>query len=124
MRAARYALDLVRLTGAEILLVHCHRRYPSYLGEPHLQKAITKIRDDSNKLMEPYRELFEKAGVAFTERLLEGPARQAIPDVAEIENVDLIVMGSRGRTDFQGMVLGSVAHKVLNATSCPVLVVR
>jgi nucleotide-binding universal stress UspA family protein len=39
-------------------------------------------------------------------------------------NADLIIIGSRGLTDWQGLLLGSVAHKVIHHATCPVLVVR
>jgi nucleotide-binding universal stress UspA family protein len=36
----------------------------------------------------------------------------------------MIVMGSRGRTNLEGLILGSVAHRVLHAAACPVLIIR
>jgi hypothetical protein len=41
-----------------------------------------------------------------------------------IEGCDLIVMGSRGLSDFSGMVMGSVSHRVLRHAAMPVLIVR
>ena len=43
---------------------------------------------------------------------------------AEDLDADLIVMGSRGRSDIEGLLLGSVTHKVLTLATVPVLVVR
>ncbi len=37
---------------------------------------------------------------------------------------DLIVMGTRGLSDFSGLLLGSIAHKVIHHADCPVLVTR
>ncbi len=124
MNAAQCALDLAKGTGAEIILMHCHRPFPDMLGEPFLQKAIDHRLEKSQKLLAPYEELFNKHGVQFTERLIEGPPRDIISEVAELEKCDMIVMGSRGRTDLEGLFLGSAAHKVLHTAPCPVLVVK
>jgi nucleotide-binding universal stress UspA family protein len=124
MRAAEYALELARLMDAEIVLIHCHRPFPVVLGEPYFQKAINKIMEKSNQLLDPYRKLFRESGVRFTERILEGPAGDVISDVAEIEKADMIIMGSRGHSDLKGLFLGSVAHRVLHSAPCPVLVIR
>ena len=51
------------------------------------------------------------------------PAEGAIVDYAEKENVDLIVVGTRGRTGFSKKLLGSVALGVTHAV-CPVTVVK
>ena len=50
-------------------------------------------------------------------------AREIIQDAKEHE-ADIIVMGSRGRGDLAGLVLGSTAHKVIHLADRPVLVVR
>jgi nucleotide-binding universal stress UspA family protein len=124
MRAARYALDLSKLTGAEIILIYCHRPFPALLGEPFFQKAVIRTLEKSNQLLEPYRELCRERGVSFSDRILEGSPGRMISEAAEIEQCDMIIMGSRGRTDLEGLFLGSVTHRVLTAATCPVLVVR
>ena len=45
--------------------------------------------------------------------MMEGHPDDAITEVARDENCDLIVMGSRGRSDLQGLLLGSNTHRVL-----------
>jgi nucleotide-binding universal stress UspA family protein len=50
-------------------------------------------------------------------------AREIVNDADEL-NADLIVMGSRGRGDIAGLILGSTAHKVIHLSDRPVLVVR
>ena len=55
---------------------------------------------------------------------LAGRAAQEIMDVAVTEDAGLIVMGSRGMSDWQGLLVGSVAHKVVHLSSVPVLIVR
>ncbi len=124
MRAAGYAADMAKLMDSEILLIHCHKSFPAILGEPYFQKAIDKIFKKSNELLDPYRQIVQDAGVTFIDRILEGPAAQAISEVANIEKIDLIVMGCRGRNDLEGLLLGSCTHRVLKTAPCPVLVVR
>ena len=58
------------------------------------------------------------------DRIFEGPAGHAICEAAEIEKVDMIVMGTRGGNDLEGLLLGSCTHRVLKTAPCPVLVVR
>jgi nucleotide-binding universal stress UspA family protein len=124
MRAAEYAADMATLVKSDILLMHCHKAFPAVLGEPYFQKAINKIMKKSNELLNPYRDMLQDSGVAFVDRILEGPATQAICKVAQIEEVDLIIMGCRGRSDLEGLLLGSCTHRVLKTAPCPVLVIR
>ncbi len=55
---------------------------------------------------------------------LGGTVARDIVDVARELKASLIVMGTRGLTDWQGLLLGSVAHQVVHLASCPVMVVR
>jgi nucleotide-binding universal stress UspA family protein len=48
----------------------------------------------------------------------------AIVDYAERENIDLIVIGSRGLSGFKKLLLGSVASGVVTYANCPVMVVK
>jgi nucleotide-binding universal stress UspA family protein len=124
MQAAKYSAELAKLTNGEIVLMHCHKSFPVVLREPHFQNAINKIMEKSNVLVEPYRKLFQETGISFVERILEGPAANAICEVAKLEKLDMIVIGSRGRSKIEGLLLGSCTQRVLNMASCPVLVIR
>ncbi len=57
-------------------------------------------------------------------RLLRGSPAEVIARLAKREKVDLLVVGSRGVTEFQPMLLGSVSRKLLAQAPCPVLVVK
>jgi len=123
-RAAEYAVRMARYMNKEILLIHCHKHFPSLSGEPYYQKAVSKILSEANDLLEPFRQMIARAGIQFEERILEGQPGAKICEAAEIENCEMIIMGSRGRTELQGLILGSVAHRVLHSATCPVLVVK
>jgi nucleotide-binding universal stress UspA family protein len=55
---------------------------------------------------------------------LSGEQAKAIVDEAGRFDADLIIMGSRGLSDFQALLLGSVAHRVVHYAHSPVLIVR
>ncbi len=56
--------------------------------------------------------------------LLKGPARSVIPDFAEEKRVDLIVMGTVGRTGVSGLIIGNTAEAILTQVECSVLAVK
>ena len=123
-RAADFAVDLARLTEGRILLLYCHRPFPKVIREPYLQTMITRILEDAQERLAPYCDRLLQARVQFEERIAEGSAGKAIVQIAVIEKCDFIVMGTRGRSDLQGLLLGSVTHRVLQTAACPVMVVR
>ncbi len=106
------------------MLVYCHKKFPTVRGEPYLSEGIASILQDAEKLVEPYLQCLEKAGVPFEERLMEEPAGATITNVATIEKCELIIMGSRGLSNLEGLIIGSVTHRVLHLASCSVLVVK
>ncbi|MCF8091678.1 MAG: universal stress protein [Desulfotignum sp.] len=122
--STRYAIDLAKKFNSRIILLHCHARFPVVLSEPYFQQAIDEIMKSSEDLVKPFEDMLEKAGVDFETRILEGTPGTHIADVAKIEKVDLIVMGSRGVSDLAGLFLGSVAHQVLHKAECPVFITK
>jgi nucleotide-binding universal stress UspA family protein len=66
----------------------------------------------------------EKAGFTVRPLLIDGIPWREIVTIADDENVDLIVVGSHGRSDIMQMLLGSVSENVIRHARQPVLVVR
>ena len=64
----------------------------------------------------------EKNGIEAEELIVEGAPVKSIVSVSG--DYDVIVMGTLGRTGFAKLMMGSVAERVVRASSCPVLVVR
>jgi nucleotide-binding universal stress UspA family protein len=70
---------------------------------------------------------FEEAGVdarGEIRRVSTGDTPQQIIEVAAATRADLIVLGSRGMTEWKSLLLGGVANKVVHHAACPVLLVR
>jgi nucleotide-binding universal stress UspA family protein len=124
MKATEYAIDFVKNYQAEIILIHCHRAFPSYLGEPLFQEMISSTLDKANRILEPYKKKLADQNISFTDHLFEEPVGKMIAEVASSKKADLIIMGTRGKTDLEGLIIGSVTHQVLHLAHCPVLVIR
>jgi nucleotide-binding universal stress UspA family protein len=124
MHSTQAAIELAKQFKSKIVLLHCHSRFPVVLSEPYFQQAINEIMKTSEDLIKPFETMLEESRVAYEVRILEGLPGTTISDVARIEETDVIVMGSRGVTDFEGLFLGSVAHQVLHKSNCPVFIVK
>ena len=70
-------------------------------------------------------DIAKERGVKAIDRMvMEGNPADAILKVAENNNVDLIVLGTRGQSDLQGLLVGSVSHKVSHLAPCTCISVR
>ena len=125
LHAAKNAADLARSMNSEILrIVIAYEPVPPYLGEPNMQVAISaRMKEAETTLQKALDAVGEIPGEIHTE-ILEGPAAEAILDVANTRKNDLIVMGSRGLGRLTGALLGSQSQKVVRHATCPVLIVR
>lgn len=123
-RVLEKAIDLARIVDAEIILVYCHKKFPKLLGRPYRNQVISDIMDNTQEVTAPFVEMMKESGVSYLERFMEGPAGTMIPIVAEHEHCEMIIMGSRGLSNIEGLIIGSTTHKVLHTAKCPVLVVK
>jgi len=125
LHAAHMAADLARsMKSIELRIVVAYESIPPYLGEPNMQYAIdARMKDAQSVLDNAVKEVGEIPGKVHTE-VLEGPAANAIIDVATTRESDVIVMGSRGLGRLAGLLLGSTSQKVVSHAPCPVMIVR
>jgi nucleotide-binding universal stress UspA family protein len=75
-------------------------------------------------MLEGYKNEAGKNGVSINIMMHQGDPAQIIIELSKKNEYDLIIMGTRGRTSFQELLLGSVSLKVLHHASCPVMVVQ
>jgi nucleotide-binding universal stress UspA family protein len=122
--AADAAADLARMSGARVVLLHCHMAFPLVREGRAYAEVMDELREISNTLMDPFRTLLAESGVEFTEELREGRPADMITEAAARLSADMIVMGSRGHSEVGGILLGSVTHRVLHTAPCNVLVIK
>jgi nucleotide-binding universal stress UspA family protein len=135
MKAAVYAIDIVKknksqLIALTVLDISTPRRISSsFITAPtYGLKELEEKRKEAQQWLDKFEKLAAKENnVKLKSEIIEDPISRvgsAIVDYAERENVDLIVIGSRGRTGFKKMLLGSVASDVVTYAYCPVMVVK
>lgn len=122
--ALRWALREASLRGASLRVLHAWA-YPTAVGFPTMRLVdIGVMRESSEALL---ADAIAKATadspptVSIDAVVTEGSAAQALLDASE--GADLLVVGTRGRGGFLGLVLGSVANQVVHHATCPVVIV-
>jgi nucleotide-binding universal stress UspA family protein len=121
--AVEHAAELARLTGSkEAFIVHICTACGTDLDpdEENMEAA--------NDIVQEAAALMEAAGLDVAVHVeTEYPPESvgnAIIEIAFDQQADLVVMGSRGLSEFKGMLLGSVSSKVVQKAACPVLVLK
>lgn len=141
MKAARIGIslskkfrsDLIGLTVIDLMSLP----YGYFLTQPGTRShdnILEEKRTEAKKWLDKIeRSMLEAVGepqvgkVEFRSEIIEDPfsrVESAIINYAESEGVDLIVMGTRGRSSFKRILLGSIASGVLSYAHCPVMTVR
>ncbi len=122
-RVLKAAEELAQLSQGEVWVLHVRER--ESLGRGGVVDMETA--DDAQKTVDDAVQELAKAGVKADgeiRRTIYGYAAREIVDSASEHDAGTIVMGSKGRGDLAGLVLGSTAHKVIHLADRPVLVVR
>jgi nucleotide-binding universal stress UspA family protein len=121
-RAVDLAAELAAGFGAEVIVVHLAETIAAWTVaiEAETPEEAIWLADDAVRRLKD-RGVSARAEVRGAVR---GAVAHGIVEVAEEEDAGLIVMGSRGLGDVAGLLLGSVAHKVLYLSNVPVLIAR
>ena len=122
--ALEYAMRLASKLQARLTLLHVIE--PLIVGSvetmPYL--FIHELEDKITHTMEPYRARITAAGLPCDYAIVHGVPFHVIVETARTDKIDLIIMGTHGRTGLRHVLLGSVAERVVRLAPCPVLVVR
>jgi nucleotide-binding universal stress UspA family protein len=126
-QALDYAIRLARTFNARLTLLHIIQPVPMAgvdmgvaLPETYLQELEEAVQGS----MEDALARVTAAGLTGERVVLYGVPFQEIVETAKARQVDIIVMGTHGRTGLMHVLLGSVAEKVVRLAPCSVLVVR
>ena len=125
--AVRAAVNLAKAFKATVHLVHAFDTpipiftpYEVVVPDAFLEQA----RESATRSLNASRDKIQAEDVSVKTHLTEGPAAPAIARAAEELGADLIVMGTRGNTRLQHVLLGSVAERTIRMAPCSVLTVK
>ncbi|MGA9171252.1 MAG: universal stress protein [Nitrososphaeraceae archaeon] len=133
MDAAAYAAAMARKNNAQLIVLHIlfsplgYEYSSGKFGDETIPSSVKQIFGAAkNEAEQWFNKIKERTGeVIRTEVIVtDTSVAGAIIRYAEEHNVDLIVVGTRGRSAFTKLLLGSVASAVVTYAHCPVLLIR
>lgn len=127
LRALKYALGLAKQFAKPGVVTVLHVDPPAFPGvERRLgHQAIADYHAANHEhALAPARAMLKRSKLAVDEVHAVGEIAETILDVARRRRIDLIVMGSHGRSAVKGVLLGSVSTKVIAQTDIPVTIIR
>ena len=125
--AAQWAVDIAKVTGAGVKIA-TSAFTPSPMSAPELVVGASTWQSEERELSEKTIDRIAAAvggkGVAIETFVGSGPAAEMLAELATAGDVELVVVGHRGRGAVARMLLGSVADRLVQISPKPVLVIR
>jgi len=133
-KAAEYAIDLSKSFGAHLyaITVTCIPASDNLSQKDVINKSLIENnidnndRKDAGKWFESFTQNAKENDIQLKTELINS-ARSVdyvILEYAERQKIDLIMVGTRGRTGFKKLLLGSIASSIVTYAHCPVMVVK
>ena len=134
--AADYAISLAelynsQLTALYVVSARVHNEFNSDMPEEKMPDQIRKIMNEAKIESEPWfnrirRAIENESLINFQTKIILSSVKVSgvIVNYSEDAKADLIVIGTRGRSGFKRLLLGSVASDTVMYAHCPVLVVK
>ncbi|MBP7961234.1 MAG: universal stress protein [Caldilineaceae bacterium] len=127
-RALTHAAAIAHKFGSEITLVQVIPPiYAPVTPEMAVIQPIVPIEElqqESEKYLQVRQNELRGEGLVVHRTVIDGPIAESLLGYAEGQECGLIVMSTHGRSGFSKWIYGSVAQKMLQAATCPILLVR
>jgi nucleotide-binding universal stress UspA family protein len=119
--ALEWAVGEARRRNATLEVVHAWHQ-PGVLSYGYLEQVeLAPFEEDTRRVLDAAVNDVDVSGVTVERRLIPGGAASVL--VAEAKGADLLVVGSRGRGGFTGLLLGSVSQQAAHHAPCPVVII-
>ncbi|HEX2966902.1 MAG TPA: universal stress protein [Syntrophorhabdaceae bacterium] len=122
-----YALDIARKYDSELHLIHIipnlnyFTPYESFFTPENLVVVEKNMEAEVNR---DFETLIAKMNFPVKKVIRNGTAFIEIIDYVKSESIDLVILGTHGRSGLEHVLIGSVAEKVVRKSPCPVLTIR
>jgi len=120
--AARRAIDFAQSYGGQLKVVSVVDVPTEFYAEA--PEIVEKMTEKAHGFVDEVKEMAEDSGIPCETFVREAAAFEAIIGLAQEKKIDIIVVGSHGRTGLKRLLMGSVTEKVIGYSPCPVLVVK
>jgi nucleotide-binding universal stress UspA family protein len=122
-RALEWAVQEARMRGATLDVIYAWH-YPYFAAMPTGAAIIDSemLQEAADRIVEDALAEVDTTDVVVERHVVGGPAAMVLVDRSA--DADLVVVGSRGRGGFAGLVLGSISQQVASHAHCPVTIVR
>jgi len=120
--ALRFATSLAKESDGRLIIVHVQEAPLAYGGGEMYYGIPEPTTDELINMLHEIKPTDSSVPVEY--RLVTGDPADAVVRLAEDDDVDLIVLGSHGRTGLTRLLMGSVAEAIVRKAHCPVLVYK
>jgi nucleotide-binding universal stress UspA family protein len=124
LKAVSFLAGLAATNRCEAILLNVQPEPEIRSLALHRESILAAQKQHGEEALAAARGLLDAAGLSYTLRIEAGEPAKTIARVAQETGADHIVMGTRGLGSLAGMVLGSVATKVLHLSPLPVTLVK
>lgn len=119
--ALQWAVDEARRRNAAVEAIHALHQ-PFVYGYAYLAEVETdEFAQEAQAILDKTIAAVDTTGVPVEARVVGGGPSQVLVEAAK--DADLLVVGSRGRGGFSGLLLGSVSQQVAHHAPCPVVII-
>jgi nucleotide-binding universal stress UspA family protein len=136
LEAADYSISIAQNSRAQLVILNVIETEPWLYGEKayewgspeKVDEAYANKKVEIQKILDQIKKNAEAVGIQSNSEILLAPRTQgavkAILEYVEQQQIDVLVVGTRGNTGIKKMLLGSVANGLLTLANCPVMVIK
>jgi nucleotide-binding universal stress UspA family protein len=136
MKAVEYGIDIAQIYGCDLIVLHVLFSQSGFafhtetvtgtITTSSLDDLNNEARQDAERLFNEVKKISERTKIKVKTEVVVTVISvvEAILSYAEKEDIDLIVVGSKGRSGWKKLILGSIASGISTYAHCPVLIVK